>query len=248
MNVNTRLAVSLEIFQKRIGINFNNQSLLIEALMHKSFLNENPYFKERYGLIDGHNERLEFLGDSTLGHAIAEELYVNYPGREGNLTDIKKHYVEGNKLAKVAEEIELNEILVVGNGEAINELGRKARNENAVEALIGAIDQDQGYKKAKEFIIKYILYDLVNVLKDIEKMKKIDNPKGTVKEICDQSLDAHEYFVVKEEGPDHNKKFTVELDISGITVSTGEGFGIKKAEADAAEKYLQTLVNTEYMG
>lgn len=250
MKVNTRLAVSLEIFQKRIGVNFNNQSLLIEALTHKSFFNENPYFKEQYKLINGHNERLEFLGDSTLGHAIAEELYVNYPGREGNLTDIKIHYVEGNKLAKISETIGLDKILFMGNGEFNNESGRDSRNENALEALIGAIDQDQGYEKAKEFIKKYILCDFDNVVKDISKMKKIDNPKGTLKQFYDKLPGSTlEYFVVKEEGPDqnNNKKYTVKLDINGIAVATGEGSNIKKAEADAAEKYLQTLENTEYM-
>ena len=154
--------INLEKIEDKIGIKFNKKEYLIEALSHRSYLNEKPGFRALYGLVDGHNERLEHLGDSVLGLVIAEKLYCNYPGREGDLTAIKSHFVNGNNMAEISDKIELEKFLFMGHGEINNELGRKSKIANALEALIAAIFIDQGYDKAKEFINNFFLYDLPN--------------------------------------------------------------------------------------
>jgi len=110
----------LKKFEDIIGIIFNKKEILIEALSHSSYLSENSGLKNQYGLIDGHNERLEYLGDCVLDLAIAEKLYFKHPGREGDLTDIKTHFVRGNKLAEISDKIGLEKFLIIGNGEINN--------------------------------------------------------------------------------------------------------------------------------
>ena len=166
-----------------IGINFNKKELLIEALSHSSYLNENPGFKNKYGLNDGHNERLEYLGDYVLELAVAEKLYFNHPGREGDLTAVKTHFVSGKKLAEISDTIGLDNFLIVGNGEINNESGREKRIADSLESLIAAIFIDQGYEKAKEFVNKFFLCDLNNILDDFDKTIIEDNPIGHLQEI-----------------------------------------------------------------
>ena len=223
---------NVDKLEDKIGIKFNTKNLLIEALSHTTYLEENPDFKIKFGLVDGHNQRLEYFGDSILGHIIAEKLYINYPGREEDLTDIKKYFVNGSKLEEISNDIGLEKFLNMGIGESENELGREKRIRDALEALIAAIYIDQGYVKAKEFINEYFLFDFDNVLNNIETIKNVDNPIGKWQEhyVNKYGCGNPVYRVDRESGTEHEPLYFAELDADdGIF----EGWGKNK---DAARK------------
>ncbi len=215
---------NLEKIEDKIGIKFNKKEYLIEALSHRSYLNENPGFMTQYGLVDGHNERLEHLGDSVLGLVIAEKLYYNYPGREGDLTNIKSHFVKDENMAEISEKIGLENLLFMGTGEINNESGRKSRNANALEALIAAIFIDQGYDKTKEFINKYILSDLDNILENVGQTIIGDDPISHLQRIVQAAgFDVPDYKKTKIEGPDHDPTFLIEVYIKDIKIAEAAG-------------------------
>ena len=234
------MAKNVDKLEDKIGIKFNTKNLLIEALSHTTYLEENSDFKIKFGLVDGHNQRLEYFGDSILGHIIAEKLYKNYPGREGSLTDIKKYFVNGNKLEEISNEIGLENFLNMGIGESENESGREKRIGDALEALIAAIYIDQGYVKAKEFINEYFLFDFDNVLNNIETITNVDNPIGKWQEyyVDEYGLGNPVYSVTRESGSDHEPLFIAELDVDdGIIV--GGGKNKDAARKDAAMNALR---------
>jgi ribonuclease-3 len=243
MNTNSSFSEDLDEFQKIIDVDFKNISLLIEALSHRSFLNEHPGFKNQYGLIDGHNERLEYLGDSILGLAVAEELYSNHPGREGDLTAIKMHFVSGQNLAEISDTIGLDEILIVGNGEINNESGREKRIADSLESLIAAIYLDQGYEKAKEFVNKFFLHDLGNVLENLYMTKIVDNPIGYLQEHCvEMGYGVPFYDEPLGVGPDHLPIYSVNVSIDGERSAKGTGKSKPEARKDAAINALNLYV------
>lgn len=215
---------NVDKLEDKIGIKFNTKNLLIEALSHSTYLEENPDFKIKFGLVDGHNQRLEYFGDSILGHIIAEKLYKSHPGREGDLTDIKKHFVNGNKLEEISNNIGLEKFLNMGIGESENKSGREKRIRDALEALIAAIYIDQGYIEAKEFINEYFLFDFDNVLNNIEIIKIVDNPIGKwQKHQVKYGRGNPVYRVTRDSGPDHEPLFIAELDVDdGIIVGGGK--------------------------
>ena len=232
----------LKKFEDLIGISFNPKNLLIEALSHSSYSNENPVFKNQYGLIDGNNERLEYLGDSVLGLAIAEELYCNHPGSEGDLTEIKTHFVRGNKVAEISDEIGLENFLIMGKGEINNESGRESRIADSLEALIAAIFIDQGYDRAKEFINKYFLSDLDNILEDVGKIKIEENPIGYLQELLvKEDYDTPIYECSRLGGPDHSPMFLAKLKINNKKIAEGTGVNKQKAKEDAARNALENI-------
>jgi ribonuclease-3 len=240
---NYSFSEDLEEFQNIIDVDFKNLSFLIEALSHSSYLNEHPVFKNQYGLTDGHNERLEYLGDSILGHAVAENLYSNHPGREGDLTAVKMHFVSGKKLAEISGTLGLDKILIVGNGEINNESGREKRIADSLEALIAAINLDQGYEKAKKFIDKFFLCDLDNVLKNLDKTKILDNPVGYLQEHCvDMGYGEPVYKELHRFGPDHSPTFSFEVKIGGERSAKGIGKNIPATKKDAAMNALKLYV------
>ena len=120
-----------------IGINFNKKKLLIEALTHHSYLLEE---KCAYGsgFTGDSNKRLEYLGDSILGFAIAEKLHFDHPGREGNIGAVKAHYLSGKKLDEISDKTGLENFLLVGDGELKNKFGREKRIAVSLKALIGS--------------------------------------------------------------------------------------------------------------
>lgn len=247
MKTEANLFASLEDFQKVIDVDFKNLSLLIEALSHKSLFSglksDINIFKQKYNLQNANYEKLEFLGDAVLDLIIAEHFYLNEDVEEyvkakglsieNILTNVKIVLVKNESLVPVARKLNLKQHILYENLSNVEDVYA-----DVIEALIGAIYRDQGFSKSKEFVNKF--FDIRSALEKIGN----SNPKGTVKELCDKTLSTLVYIVIEEEGPDHDKKFTVELDIDGITVATGEGSTIKKAEADAAEKYLQCLNET----
>lgn len=237
---------NLKKIEDKIGIKFNKKEYLIEALSHRSYLNEKPDFRAQYRLVDGHNERLEHLGDSVLGLVIAEKLYCNHPGREGDLTAIKSHFVNGNNMAEISDKIELENFLFMGQGEINNESGRESKIANALEALIAAIFIDQGYDKAKEFVNKFFLYDLDNILENVGKTIIEDNPIGHLQEIVQAAgFDVPRYEKIKIEGPDNDPIFLYKVYVNNekIAEASGKKKEVKKNAAinALASEFIKNL-------
>ncbi len=217
--------------EEKIGIKFQNSELLRIAFTHKSYINENRD-KELT-----HNERLEFLGDAVLELVATRHLFSNYPKQnEGEMTSFRSALVKGKHLAEIAFEIELGQYLFLSRGE--EKSGGRTKNyilANTLEALIGAIYLDNGYESAEQFISNFILTRLDEI---IEKGLHIDS-KSKFQEVAQEKAESTPYYqVLSEEGPDHNKKFTMGAYIKEELVATGEGASKQKAEEQAAKNAL----------
>ncbi len=212
-------------FQKLIGVKFGKIELLDKAFIHKSYLNERDDKKEN-------NERLEFLGDAVLELVVTEYLYKNYPNPEGELTNWRSALVRGANLAEIAKRINLSQYLYLGKGE--EKSGGRQKGyilANTVEALIGAIFLDQGYKKAHDFITKYIISYLGEIL---EKGLYIDS-KSRFQEIAQAKFNiTPEYKLISESGPDHAKIFIMGAYLGEQKFGEGKGQSKQQAEQAAA--------------
>ncbi len=226
--------MELNKLQKQIGIEFKDRGLLEEALTHRSYLNENPRWPR------GHNERLEFLGDAVLELIVTEALYCHLPSdEEGRLTVLRAALVNTKSLATVAKKIGLSKMLLLSRGEAKDTTGkgRESISANAVEALIGALYLDQGYKKAQDFIRNFIIVNLAEVAKAGGK-----DAKSLVQEFAQAKYKITPgYKVLEELGPAHERCFKVGLFFEEELKSEGEGGSKQTAELDAAEKLLKQL-------
>ncbi len=223
--------MSISKLEKKIEIEFNNKDLLKQALVHRSYLNENPGFN----LED--NERLEFLGDAVLEMVVTEYLYGNYPNPEGELTNWRASLVNSKMLTKVANQLELNNDLLLSKGES-KDTGRARQyiSANAVEALIGAIYLDQGYEKSAEFIQREIIKDLPEIIKN----KLYHDPKSLFQEKAqDETGITPSYEVIKEWGPDHAKNFIVGVYLEKELIAKGEGVSKQEAQEKAAAAGLK---------
>lgn len=216
--------------EKEIGIKFNNQDFLKQAMVHRSYLNEHPAFKI------AHNERLEFLGDAVLEIIVTEYLFFSFPETpEGDLTNWRASLVNSKMLSEVAHDIKLEEFLYLSKGES-KDKNSKARQyilANAVEALIGAIYIDLGIKAAKKFVKSKIIVRLDYILSH----KLYLDPKSKFQEKAQEEygLTPH-YRVLKETGPDHNKIFEVGLYIGEELIEKGKGSSKQEAQVAAAER------------
>lgn len=220
------------VLEKKIKIVFKNKDLLHQALVHRSYLNENPGFRL------GHNERLEFLGDAVLELVVTDYLYHAFPtSDEGLMTNWRASLVNSKMLSKMGSSINLDPLLFLSRGEA-KESGSKARQyilTNAFEALIGAIYLDRGYKTAEKFIHRFVLPELPTIL---EQGLDVD-PKSRFQELSQEKLKiTPRYEVIKEVGPDHAKLFTVGVYLNSELVTQGEGSSKQEAQLDAAKKGL----------
>ncbi len=218
-------------FEDSIGVAFKNKSILREAFTHRSFLNET---KEK-GL--AHNERLEFLGDAVLELVSTDFLFKKYPHEpEGVLTAYRAGLVNANILSDVALKLSLGEMLLLSKGEA-KDIG-KARQyilANTIEALIGAIYLDQGYDTAKDFIAKYVLCLVDEV---VEKGLWQDSKSLFQEKAQDFYGITPNYKVLEEIGPDHEKMFRVGVFLDDKLMGEGEGRSKQDAEQVAAKKVL----------
>ncbi|MCZ7385711.1 MAG: hypothetical protein O8C63_13340 [Candidatus Methanoperedens sp.] len=149
----------LSELEKKINVVFRDKNLLQQAVVHDSYINENPGFKP------GHNERLEFLGDAVLELVVREFLYNKFPNPEGDLTKYKEQLVKNDMLPIISNKLNLEDYLLMGKGEYNNKAGRQKLLADTLEALIGAIYLDQGYEKVRDFITNNILNDCKNILK-----------------------------------------------------------------------------------
>ena len=225
----------LEELQDKIGYKFTEEKLLRQAVTHSSFANEKHLKKH------SDNERLEFLGDAVLEIVSSEFLYKNYPKKsEGDLTKLRASLVCEPTLALCTREIDLGKYLYLGKGEDLN--GGRMRNSilsDALEAVIGAIYLDGGFENAKKFIHRFILTD-------IEHKKLFYDCKTSLQEVIQGHYeDELNYRLVSEEGPDHDKKFSVEARIGEKVIGRGIGHTKKAAEQEAAYQALLLLKPVE---
>lgn len=225
------LEKNFALLEKKIGIDFKNKDLLTMAFVHRSYLNEHPSFE-----LD-HNERLEFLGDAVLELAVTENLFLNFPNPEGELTNWRASLVNSKMLSLIANKLKIEKYLYLSRGEQKDE--GKARQfilANAMEALIGAIYLDQGWDMAKKFIEKFVLTHLKEIL---EKKLYVD-PKSSFQELAQERTGiTPSYKVLSEEGPDHAKNFEIGIYLNSELVATGKGSSKQEAQEDAAKKALK---------
>lgn len=226
--------MDLNKLEAGIEYTFANKDYLNEAVTHRSYLNEH------HGWNYPHNERLEFLGDAVLELAVTEELFNRYSKEaEGWMTSVRAALVNYMMLAEVAKEINLEEHLLMSRGEKKDSgRGRDVILANAMESLIGAIYQDGGFIPAKKFINKFILAHLDEV---ISKNLFID-AKSQLQEKVQASLKiTPHYNTIEEDGPDHEKVFTVGVYFGDKLIATGQGQAKQDAEVEAAKAALEVI-------
>ena len=222
----------LSKLEDRLGLKFNNQDLLLQALTHRSYINENPGFRL------GHNERLEFLGDAVLELATTEYLYNNFPEMpEGEMTSLRAALVNSIMTGFVAGRLHLNGFLLLSRGEA-KDIGRGRQYilANALEAVIGAIYLDAGYEAARDFIAREIIPELPR----IRETRLYRDPKSRFQEEAQDKVGiTPTYEVSREWGPDHDKHFVVGVFLEKEPVAEGEGKSKQEAQQKAAEEGLK---------
>jgi len=233
-----------EVLEKKLKVNFNNKDLLKQAFTHRSYLNENPRPEgARLAPQSGaagleHNERLEFLGDAVMELIVTEHLYKDYPEKtEGDLTNWRAALVNAKMLTTVADELGFNDFLLLSRGET-KELG-KARAyilANTFEAFLGALYLDSGFNACDEFIKEHLLIKIADIIKD----GSYKDAKSKFQEEAQERVSiTPNYKVIKEEGPDHEKNFTVGVYLNEDLVAEGEGSSKQEAEESAAQMAIE---------
>ena len=220
--------MKLEELENKLGYHFHDRRLLEHALCHSSYANERHWDRLQ------NNERLELLGDAVLELATSEFLYQNYPTMpEGEATRTRASIVCEQTLALCARDLGLGEWLRLGKGEELTGgRDRDSITSDAMEALLGAIYLDGGFANAKEFVHHFIL-------NDIEHKKPFYDSKTILQEqIQSETEEPIHYELVKEEGPDHNKRFTVNVVLGEKVLGSGSGRTKKAAEQEAAYRAL----------
>ena len=221
-------------FEEKLDVRFENRRLLDEALTHSSYFHEFP----------DHDipcyERLEFLGDSVLGFVIADELFRRFPlMNEGQLTELRAHLVRRETLAVVAKKLCLGSFLLMGRGEALS--GGRGRDSNlsaALEAVIGAVYLDKGHEQSRALVLR-LWHDYVQ---NIGEKAIPKDPKSELQELIQaQGSDAPIYNLVTENGPPHDRHFTIEVNVNGKSLGTGVGRRKLDAERGAARDALANL-------
>lgn len=218
--------------EKKIGTKFKNKNHLVQALVHRSYLNENRDFEL------AHNERLEFLGDAVLELVVTEYLFENYLNPEGELTNWRAALVNAKMCSTVASDIGLENYLFLSHGES-KDAGTKAREyilANVLEAVIGAIYIDQGWDAAKQFVTTFVISKLPEVLDQGLWM----DPKSRFQESAQELVGlTPTYKVLSEEGPDHDKIFVVGVYLNKEKIAEGRGGSKQEAQVEAAEIALK---------
>jgi ribonuclease-3 len=224
----------LRELQAVLGISFRDEHLLKQALVHRSYLNENPSSNLTS------NERLEFLGDAVLGFVVADELYSRFPDfSEGELTNLRSALVRGDTLSRLALSLHLGDYLYLGHGE--EESGGRSRARNlscALEAVIGAVYLDQGFDAARSLILSLLESKLERAAED---RTKADFKSRLQHVIQLEYKTTPVYRTVEEAGPDHAKVFTVEVLAGDTVLGKGTGNSKRAAEMEAAKQALQVL-------
>lgn len=218
-------------FTQNNSIIFKNQSLLEQAFIHRSFINENP----RTGL--AHNERLEFLGDAVLELVVTEFLYEKYPHQnEGDLTAYRSALVNAITLGEVASDLGFNDMIKLSKGEAKDvHRARSSILADAYEAFVGALYLDQGFTSTKLFVHS----SLLGKTEDIIRRGLYKDAKSYVQEKAQELFSlTPSYKVLSEEGPDHDKLFLVGIFFGEEKIAEGKGKSKQEAETAAAREAL----------
>lgn len=219
-------------FEDNIRYSFKDKNLLINALSHSSYANENKNPK-------GSNERLEFLGDSVLSIVVSDYLYKNLDSvAEGDLTKLRASLVCEKSLHVFAKQIDLGKFILLGKGEE-NTGGRQRPSilADAFEAVIAAIYLDGGMEAARTHILRFIPQNIKNNSK-----MAFGDFKTVLQEIVQQNPEEKvEYVLIGEEGPDHNKRFVVEVKLNSQVIGSGKGRSKKDAEQLAAKEALELM-------
>jgi len=225
----------LAALQQILGFSFNDPSLLEQALVHSSYINENP------GFSSASNERLEFLGDAVLGFVVAEKLYQDFPKfSEGEMTKLRSALVRRDSLARMARAISLSDYLYLGRGEEASGGRHKPVNlAGALEAVIAAIFLDQGLATTKNFTLELINAELQRV---VSRGAVIDYKSQLQELIQARQQLTPTYHIVEAVGPGHDRRFTVEVRVGNSVLGRGSGKSKKEAETEAASSALQQLL------
>lgn len=231
MNVNKKAIYNISKFEDTINYTFENKSYILEALTHSSYSNENKNYK--------FNERLEFLGDSVLSIVISDYLFKkekNLP--EGELTKLRANIVCEESLSEVAGQIHLGEYLLLGKGEeATGGRDRISILADALEAIIAAIYLDGGLEEASKFIFRF----MEEIIENSIEGKIFRDYKTYLQEVLQSKGEQHIWYkLIEEKGPDHNKRFVMEVGINDKVLGVGEGKSKKDAEQVAAKSALKS--------
>lgn len=220
-----------EFAREKLGFEFTNLDLLITAFTHRSYMNEHKKSAKE------HNERLEFLGDAVLELSVTDHLFSNYSEAEGILTSWRAALVRTESIAAAGDALEFEPLLRLSRGERRgSERARQQILANAFEALIGAIYLDKGYEAANKFIHDSILSKLEGIL----EAGSWRDPKSHLQEVS-QRIDGHTpvYKVIEENGPDHDKIFTLGVYVGKKLMGKGSGPSKQAAQQKAAESALK---------
>ena len=226
MKINRRISSNIELFEQKINYEFKNKEYILEALTHSSYSNENKNYP--------FNERLEFLGDSVLSIVISDYLFkkeTKLP--EGELTKIRANIVCEESLSEVSKNIHLGKYMLLGKGEeATGGRERISILADALEAVIAAIYLDGGIKCAREFI----LTNMEKIINDSIKGKIFRDYKTCLQEVLQSNGENNIWYkLIEEKGPDHNKRFVMEVGINDTVLGVGQGKSKKDAEQVAAK-------------
>lgn len=216
---------------QRLGYDFVDPALLVQALRHRSWCSEHP----------GHesNERLEFLGDAVLGWVVADVVYRRHLGsHEGRLTDLRKSVVNAMALADIARGLDVGAFLLLGRGEA----GAGGRDKSsilsdALEAVIGAVYLDGGAEAAYQLVLRL----LGERLDDTTDLTPFTDFKTMLQELAAHRFDTAPMYVLTEQGPDHAKQFHATVILAGTVLGEGDGPSKKQAEQQAAHQAVRHL-------
>jgi len=232
MGKKNKSEASVSLLENKLEYKFNNPSLLLQAITHSSYANEMKMSKE------SNNERLEFLGDAVLELITSEYVYNKYKDLpEGDLTKLRAGMVCEQTLSSCAKDLSIGDFLLLGKGEDIS--GGRTRDSilsDALEAIIGAIYLDGGFTSAKEFVQK-------KILNQIEDKELFFDSKTILQEMVQNENHKQKirYKLISEEGPDHNKSFTIALYVGNKQYGCGVGKTKKAAEQEAALQAIKKL-------
>lgn len=218
-----------------LGFEFDEPQHLLTALTHRSYMNEHK------SSATAHNERLEFLGDAVLELVVTEFLYLNYDEPEGILTNWRAALVRTESISAAGSKLGLYDLMRLSRGEKHgSDRAKQQIMANAFEAVIGAVYLDKGYKAASEFVHKHILATLDEIL----QTGSWRDPKSRLQEVA-QSVEGQTpvYKVLAEDGPDHDKTFTLGAYIGNKLKGKGSGPSKQMAQQEAAKNALKTYEN-----
>ena len=228
-----QLRRELPEIENKIRYSFEELSLLELAFVHRSFVNENR------DSVEGHNERLEFLGDAVLGLIVSDFLYLELPEKpEGDLSYLRSRLVEASTCSRYIERVGLETYVLMGKGESMNEgKGRASIQADLFEALIGAIYLDGGMEAARTFFFEHYKKDVLEIIASPTR-----NWKAELQDYCQKNYQKPPtYSVEKEEGPDHEKIFHIIVSIDDLILGNGEGSSKKEAEQSGAQQAIEEI-------